>query len=67
MSDYKLLPCPDCGGKTRCVSMPYTHDKYMVVCFTDWCENYAEKWYDTKEEAIKAWNTRAQLSRQKGD
>ena len=25
-----LKPCP-CGGKTRCVSIPFTHDKYMVM------------------------------------
>lgn len=53
----KLKPCV-CGGKARCVSTPYTHDKYLVMCLADGCGNAQDKWYDTKEEAIEAWNRR---------
>lgn len=53
----ELKPCP-CGGKTRCVSIPLTHDKYMVMCFNEGCGNSLDKWYDTKKEAVEAWNRR---------
>lgn len=52
---HDLKPC-SCGGKTRCVSIPFTHDKYMVMCFNEGCGNSQDKWYGTKEEAIEAWN-----------
>lgn len=54
----ELTPC-SCGGKVRCVSRPYTHDKYLVMCFEEGCGNSQDKWYDTKEAAIEAWNRRA--------
>lgn len=52
-----LKPCP-CGRKAQCVSIPFTHDKYMVMCFNEGCGNSQDKWYDTKEEAIETWNRR---------
>ena len=55
---HDLKPC-SCGGKTRCVSIPFTHDKYMVMCFNEGCGTSQDKWYGTKEEAIEAWNCRA--------
>ncbi len=55
----ELKPCPTCAGRCRCISTPLTHDKYLVLCLNDGCGNAQDKWYDTKEEAIEAWNRRA--------
>ena len=41
------------------MSIPFTHDKYMVMCFNGECRNSQDKWYDIREEAIEAWNRRA--------
>lgn len=68
MSKAELKPCPFCGGEARIVSTEprlYRHSrngKYAVACYG--CEiylGYDEDYgcqFDTKEEAIEAWNTR---------
>ena len=33
-------------------------DGYLPMCSTEGCFGMIEKWFDTKEEAIEAWNRR---------
>lgn len=57
MTDLK--PCPFCGGEgvvQRHEYEGYT-DTFGVVCF-DCCAE-TRQFYNTKEEAIEAWNRRA--------
>ena len=49
----KLKPCPFCGGEPELFEAPGV---YFVECSNPKC-NYPTNW-DTKEEAITAWNTR---------
>ena len=49
----KLKPCPFCGGEAMIISEINYHHVRCVKCFT------ITDWYKTKEEAIEAWNTRA--------
>lgn len=62
MSDYKLLPCPFCGGELISVK----RGKYMWWCKCEAC-NSESGVRSKKAEAVSLWNTRAQLSHQKGD
>ena len=64
MSDYKLLPCPFCGGEAD-IRMVNDGGNYVAGC-TKCPADVGRWWYWTKKEAANAWNTRAQLSRQKG-
>lgn len=59
-------PCPFCGDKHISVSEKYETGKYFVIqgfsigcntvgCFA--CHSYARP-FDTKEDAIEAWNKR---------
>lgn len=55
----KLKPCPFCGGEAAIRNL---HDEWWVECdmTRGWCEVIPRTWsYDTKEEAIEAWNRRA--------
>lgn len=64
----KLKKCPFCGCKGK-VYKDWTYDNYhkmtKVACYYAYCDSkrcpitdlYTED-YNTKEEAIKAWNTR---------
>jgi len=57
-----LKPCPFCGGEAGWGAVEGNH---YVQCL-DVCPmrptTSLMKYYDTKEEAYKAWNTRAALS-----
>jgi hypothetical protein len=51
-----LLPCPFCGGKA--LIGPTLDDKWFAECWADDCCAISLYW-QTKAEAITAWNTRA--------
>lgn len=50
----ELKPCPFCGDKT--VYVYWREEQYFVSCNNCDCEGGKQ---DTQEEAIKAWNRRA--------
>ena len=55
----ELKPCPFCGGEgclQRHDFVGYT-DTFGVVCLDCGCET--RQFYDTKKDAIEAWNRRA--------
>lgn len=56
---YKLLPCPFCGDEAYLYEGKYYN---VLGCETIRCHgNWTySRMYDTKEEAIEAWNTRAE-------
>ena len=71
MSDYKLLPCPFCGGEAKVLKHTFMDDDgfediwgWSIECMD--C-HVATRGYNGEGQAIDAWNTRAQLSRQKGE
>ena len=52
--NWKLRPCLLCGKKGRLVRINIQEDHfYNVMC--SYCINQT-KLFDTKEEAVKAWN-----------
>ena len=56
----KLKPCPFCGGEATLIDDGF--GRYFVECsMSDGiCKVIPRTWsYDTKEEAIEAWNRRA--------
>ena len=58
MSETRLAPCPFCGGEAK-VSPCFTdRDKLLVLCIREDCANMG--YFHTEEEAIEAWNTRAE-------
>ena len=59
MSDreIKLKPCPFCGGKAKVGTTGYS---YKVYCDTPSCDVRPNtRFHKTRENAIKAWNRRA--------
>ena len=62
----KLKPCPFCGGKATVMSWEFTDEMgYNVVCNSNEKCPYFPMFdppdypmFDTKKDAIKAWNTR---------
>ena len=63
----ELLPCPFCNGKADVCDGEIEHYNngsvlifYSVFCHTDTCflREGSETDYSSKEDAIKAWNTR---------
>lgn len=60
MSEIKLKPCPFCGGIASLRTVDIT-GHYFVDCDVTkgFCEVMPSTWeYETKEEAIEAWNRR---------
>ena len=58
----ELKPCPFCVGEAclqRHEFVGYT-DTFGVVCLDCCCET--RQFFETKEEAIKAWNRRSERS-----
>lgn len=53
----ELKPCPFCGGKAKLIEIQ------EVGCFRVLCEDcptsVGKYWYYKKQDAIKAWNRRA--------
>ncbi len=55
MNEIELKPCPFCGGKNVCLT-----EHAAVIVFVqcdDCCATFPH--FDSKEEAIEAWNRRA--------
>lgn len=55
----ELKPCPFCGGKAAIQTHKFfgLQNTYGVVCLD--CYAQTRQFYDTEEEAAKAWNRRA--------
>jgi hypothetical protein len=78
----ELKPCPFCGGKARIVSdYSSEQDKTRWSLWHECCEHegsglgyghalfpwFETPWYDTEEEAVEAWNARAERTCQDAD
>ena len=59
----KLKPCPFCGGEAIMYEYPLNDDRtinlFAVGCNNENCGVLPESPYYIKENAIEAWNTRA--------
>ena len=55
----ELLSCPFCDGEVELSTTFICADTYFGDCYNDDCPSFVA---GTKEEAIKAWNTRPTLS-----
>lgn len=55
----ELLPCPFCGERAEAGN--YNMSGWQVLCVTDDCfaGGLSEDGYDSRSDAIRAWNTRA--------
>ena len=51
MNEERLKPCPFCGGEARVTG----YKSFWIVCKECLSESTV---FDTKNEAIKAWNRR---------
>lgn len=81
MSDYKLLPCPFCGEselleveaidhghEKRPIGFRFTANVTCLSCFGSCGSHGFQRDEDAgKRAAVRAWNTRVQLSCQKGE
>ena len=62
--NYKLKPCPKCGGAwiyaliEDCTS-GYELYGYRVNCKCGWAWTTLPKWFTSEEQAIEEWNERA--------
>lgn len=58
MDEFKLKPCPFCGGTAGTIgdSVVEEDPAFWVRCWECGAETSV---YNTKEEAIEAWNRRA--------
>lgn len=57
-----LKPCPFCGSKAFVAEIIGINTLYAVFCPADedYCIKPSTKYYKTREEAINAWNRRAE-------
>lgn len=56
MADLK--PCPFCGGEAEILKYPRCERKYVVVCKNNLCNASIGQYSTSKENAVRAWNTR---------
>ena len=54
--DEKLLPCPFCGGRPKII----LHASCYIISCQDCPGSIIMGPYQTKNEAVKAWNRRAE-------
>jgi len=54
----ELKPCPFCGGEAACIE----ETAWVIGCFNGQCAAAPSVWEPSKEMAIAAWNTRADLA-----
>lgn len=54
----ELLPCPFCGGEAETLTAESMHGGYLFGIMCNDCRSRGDV-YDTEDEAIAAWNTRA--------
>lgn len=60
MSEFELKPCPFCGYDAFINRFSGEIDGYSISCSAiEYCGATQEK-FDTEEEAIEAWNRRAE-------
>ena len=52
----ELKPCPFCGGEAMIIVLPHARKRF-VKCKNQCCEQNTN--FNTREEAIEAWNRRA--------
>lgn len=60
---YKLKPCPFCGGEAKTGYAVADYNRWGVYCVECGALVEVEEWKgnpDTEENAIKAWNMRAE-------
>lgn len=69
----KLLPCPFCGGKAKIFGKRRDRG-YYITCTNDDCDcslghsigYYLSHKYETKKDAVSAWNKRSVLTNIQG-
>ncbi len=65
----ELKPCPFCGGKGKIEAENWWsatgNSKYLALCenYDNGCWGMQENWFDTLEQAIEAWNRRAEYEK----
>lgn len=58
--EQKLLPCPFCGKMPTIETKEDGKDFHgFVGCVNPWCKITPHEYFETKEEALEAWNKRA--------
>jgi Lar family restriction alleviation protein len=64
MGEIKLLPCPFCGGnKLYIAERNYFGEQFVQISCLGCHTSQAGSEYETKEEAIAAWNQRKPMER----
>ena len=54
----ELKSCPFCGGEAEILKYPRCERKYVVVCKNNLCNASIGQYSTSKENAVRAWNTR---------
>lgn len=70
MSENELKPCPKCGCEAELISsqtFAWCNVYWYVRCTNEDCDEETMLKYDTKREAIEAWNRRADNEQRDGD